>query len=478
MIKTMNCVLELWEEYDRVVAEYSNKSVPELIEYPPYPQSREIDEYKIYRNKVRDISKQNDNISRIRYIIQNNEKIEAVIEYLDITFKISKSQIRQNISFYDRIFQLSLDKVREKVTNYIELFGSKELFLEAMFTGTPLQEITRCRGFCGIMNYKNIGEKLTAFANELELSRLDASKIFVYHSTYMYCSPQTLSKSLEYLCNDLSVSKKELGPILMKCPSLIYNANRSVRSSEIKVAINRLNEVFFLSKDEALKVLRYYPQIAKCFWQSICELAEENDENVPEILRKKHWLNNIYDIAQYYNGYDYGTYNEVLYYFEHLEKHFGKIVNVYFRNMQPLTKELKQGSDEVLYTVILIQRKDNPGSYLFVSFGFGYKTKNNAENRLLSSIFKVKFFTELLNVAPTPETSEYHTMLDNIFQMCATGDGGDGCSYDLDNGNSLVIDELNDDKLSQVDTNGFVKGIIDFKTMRVIPTKEIKTHKE
>ena len=478
----MNRVIQFWDEYDKVIVEYANKSLPELIDPPPVPTSHEGDNYKVYREKLAEICNQNKKISQIRFIILNYKEIEMIIEYLNITFKFTKTQIRENISFYDRIFQLPLEKVNERVTYFIELFGSGELFLEAMFTGTPLTETTGYKEFCGIMNYTNINieNKLTALANELELSRLDAAKIFVYHSSYMYCSPQTLAKSLDYLCKELSVSKKELGVILMKCPSLIYNANGKQHTSEINFAINRLKEIFFLSKEEALIVIRYYPKIVKRFWESICELAEKNDKNIPEIICKKPWLYNLYDIARYYNGYDYGNYNEILEHFECLEKRFGKITKVHFRKMQPLTKSGKKVDDEILYTVILIQVKDNPNTHLFVSFGCGYKTSNYITNRIMREVFGTGCFSELLVFAPMVNSSEYDTVLDNIFQMCAMGYGDYLCEYNLNNGYSLVIDKLNNDELKILDipeTTIFEKYICDFKTVRAIPNDEIENFK-
>ncbi len=476
----MNRVLELWDEYDRIISEYANKSLPEPIEFPCRPTSCEGDNYKIYREKVKEVNNQNQQIYRVRYIIENKQNIETVSEYLNIRFGVSKTEIRKNISFYDRIFQLSLDTVGERVTYFIDLFGSKELFLEAMFTGTPLTETIGYKEFCGIMNYKNenIENKLTALANELELCRSEAAKIFVYHSTYMYCSPQALSKSLEYLCGDLKVSKKELGTILMKCPSLIYNNNKSLLRSEIRDTIRRLKEVFFLSKEEALKVIRYYPRIVKCFWQSICELAEEKNEYIPEIICKKPWLYNLYEIANYYNGYGYGDYNKVLEYFKYLEKYFGKIINVYFRNMQPLTEAYKEYKGEILYTVILLQLKDNPDTYLFVSFGSGYKTANNYfMNLILKSIFGKGLFSELINIAPAPNNPEHNTVLDGVFRMCSIGDNGiDTPTYDFGNGNSLIIDEL-DDALKQLPINEF-EDICSFKTVRMISTEEAKRLRE
>ena len=463
---------------------YKNRPIPTLIEYKNIFQDVNFEDKRKLLEKNKEIGKKNEEIKQITYIIQNEHKIEGIIEILLKEFNFSREEIEKNISFYDAIFNLSREIVFNKIKFFIELLGSKENFLSAMRVGTPLERLETIKffnnkEFLGIMSYKKeqiFEDKLISLSVVLSISRDEAAKIFVSDSRYIYCSSQTTKKIINQWCSILNISPMQLGTILKNQPCFLSRSE-----SHLQNFIKSLKNSFTLSTEEAVKVIISYPNIVNAPLYSIDYILSNANKNISPIVSKKPWLYKIHEvILECHKGYDYGDYKTILKFFEHIEHTIGEIVDVQFKSFNPLVRDGVRNINKVPYTTLIVKKHGFDNQYCFVSFGSGYKTcnryGNSLEEQVLRSVFgeryKKRTFVEFIVDAPSRDSEEYETMLWCVFAMSSTGNITP-CDCALKNETSIVVEELKShfEKFECDDISCI------FRTLSVIPTSEIKEYR-
>ena len=315
----------MWEKYHKICSLYRGKSPPSLLEYENIPFRSGTDEIKAARERNREIYKKNTEIKEIIYILENEHKIANIIQNLAEAFDFSRQDIEENIGFYDVLFNLSWNEISDRVTFFIELLGSKENFFSAMRIGTPNMRVDKFgdlpgKGFWGIMYYKKIHifeDKLNSLADTLSLSKNVAAKIFVSNVRYLYNSAKATAEIINQWSLILNVTNKQLGQALEKHPCyLSYGKN-----SQLKDLIQHFMCCFSISREDAVKTIMCRPDIVNAPLCLIKEALKEENEFLPEIVSQKSWLYLVYYVANVLNGgYDYGNYETVLKFIEHIEK--------------------------------------------------------------------------------------------------------------------------------------------------------------
>ena len=480
-----NEILKMWEKYHEICSLYRGKPLPILFEYENIPSHSERNEIKAIMERNREIAKKNAEIHEIIYILENEHKIANIIQNLEEVFDFSREDIEENISFYDTLFNLPWNEIYDKVTFFIELLGSKENFFSAMCIGTPnarVDEIDYFPGKWGIMHYKRIHifkDKLDSLANILSLSKNAAAKIFVSNFRYLYNSVQVTEEIINQWSSILNVTNKQLGQALEKHPCyLCYGKN-----SKLNDLIQHFMCCFSVSREDAVKIIMCRPDIVDAPLYSIKKALEEEKSHLPAIVSQKSWLYPLYYVANVLNrGYDYGNYETVLKFLEHIERKIGSIVDVEYGTMNPYIKEGARWTREIAYCVLVVKKMNSVNEYCFVSLGSGYQTCQNsrdpqtAEERLLRAIFKDESIslTEFIVDIPSLYSEDYDRILDRLIIMSSTGNITP-CECALKNGTSIVVEDLMENQYEKFEHDS-VSCI--FKTLNVIQTSQVEEYKK
>lgn len=477
-------ISNLWKKYHEICLLYRNRSIPALIKYEDIFHANSFEEKKNLLEKNKEIGKKNEEIKQIIYIIQNEHKIEKIVEILLKEFNFSREEIENNISFYDAIFNLSREIAFTKTKFFIELLGSKENFLSAMRVGTPfenLETIKLCdnKSFLGIMSYKkeqSFEDKLISLSAILSISRDDAAKIFVSNWRYIYNSSQTTREIIIQWCSVLGITPERLGETLKNTPCFLTYSRKDLIHTK-----DGLEKAFSLSTEEAINVILSRPDIVSAPLYSADEILSKANGQFSFIVSKKPWLYKIYEgILGCHRGYNYGDYETILKFFEHVENTIGEIVDVQFKSFNPRVKDGVRNINKVPYTTLIVKKHGFDNQYCFVSFGSGYKTcnryGNSPEERLLRSVFgeryKKRTFAEFIVDAPPLDSEEYETILWRVFAMSSTGNITP-CDCALANETSIVVEEPEShfEKFEYNDISCI------FRTLDVIPTVEIEKYR-
>ena len=480
-------VLKMWEKYHKICSLYRGKPLPSLLEYEKIPFYSESDEYKATIERNREISKKNAEIKEIIYILENEHKIANIIQNLAETFDFSRQDIEENIGFYDVLFNLSWNEISDRVTFFIELLGSKENFFSAMRIGTPNMRVDEFgdlpgKGFWGIMYYKKIHifeDKLNSLADTLSLSKNVAAKIFVSNVRYLYNSAKATEEIINQWSLILNVTNKQLGQALEKHPCyLSYGKN-----SQLKDLIQHFMCCFSISREEAVKVIMCRPDIVNAPLSLIKEALKEENKFLPEIVSQKSWLYLVYYVANVLNrGYDYGNYETILKFLEHIEEKIGSIVDVEYGNMNPRIREGTRWTKKITYCALVVKKMGNENEYCFVSLGSGYQTYQNsrqpqtAEERMLRAIFGEKSISlaEFIVDIPSLYGEDYDSILDRLIIMSSTGNITP-CECALKDGTSIVVENLIESQYENFEHNS-VSCI--FKTLNVVQTSQVEEYKK
>ena len=476
----------MWEKYHEICYLYRGKPLPSLFEYESIPFHSEMDEIKATRERNHEISKKNAEIEEIIYILENEHKIANIIQNLAETFGFSRQDIEENIGFYDPLFTLPWSEIYDKVTFFIELLGSKENFFSAMRVGTPNMRLDKFsdlsgKGFLGIMHYKRIHlfkDKLDSLADTLSLPKNVAVKIFVSNCGYLYNSAQTTKEIINQWSLLLDVTNKQLGQALAKHPCyLSYGKN-----SKLKDLIQDFMRCFSISREDAVKIIMCRPDVVNAPVCSIKEALKEEKELLPAIVSQKPWLYLVYYIVTVLNrGYDYGNYETVLKFLEHIENKIGSIVDVEYGNMNPCIREGTRWTEKITYCVLVVKKMNSENEYCFVSLGSGYQTYQNssksqtAEERLLMAIFGEKSIplAEFIVDISSLYGEDYNRNLDRLIIMSATGNITP-CDCALNDGTSIVVEDLIE---NQYENFAYDDISCIFRTLDVIPTSEIEKYR-
>lgn len=472
-------ILSLWEKYHTSLRLYRNRP-PEYVQCNiPDPKvsfcnfKKEMEEFR------RNIQK-NQEIGEIIYMIQNEERIERIRGVLRDVFFFSDEEIENNISIYDALFSLSASEAKEKIEYFLDLFETRENFLMALRVGAPCtpdfeeERWLSCgKAFLGIMAYKRLHifrDKLQVLIDTLEMPKKDAATLFVSSSFCMYHSAKVIYTTIDKLCQLLHTNPRFLGGALKKCPALFLE-----KESDIEDVIQSLKKVYSLQEDEAATLVLRNPEIISNPCSFIESEAKRPENELPRIIREYPWLYRISEvIVKYYDGYGYGDYKSIVNFIRQLQELFGKIVDVQFRCMNPMTKEGVRDEGTLLYTVLILQVPNDEDSHCFISLGSGlgtyqYVSKCTPETKFLYSVFGGWPRAEFYVKAPSRNSEEYSEMLDIVFLMAATGNTA-GCALDLTNGKSAVVEEFDIEVAKHIKMTG-----IDFflHTIVVMPTEDI-----
>ena len=479
-------ILKMWEKYHEICSLYRGKPLPSLFEYESIPFHSETDEIKSIRERNHEIAKKNEEIEEIIYILENEHKIANIIQNLAETFGFSRQDIKENIGFYDPLFTLPWSEIYDKVTFFIELLGSKENFFSAMRVGTPNTRVDELndlygKGFLGIMHYKRIHlfkDKLDSLADTLSLPKNVAAKILVSNCGYLYNSAQTTKEIINQWSLLLDVTNKQLGQALAKHPCyLSYGKN-----SKLKDLIQHFMCCFSISREDAVKIIMCRPDIVNEPVCSIKEALKEEKELLPAIVSQKPWLYLVYCIVNVINrGYDYGNYETVLKFLEHIENKIGSIVDVEYGNMNPCIREGTRWTKKITYCVLVVKKMNSENEYCFVSLGSGYQTYQNssksqtAEEQLLRAIFGEKSISlaEFIVDISSLYGEDYNRNLDRLIIMSATGNITP-CDCALEDGTSIVVEDLIENQYENFEYDD-ISCI--FRTLDVIPTSKIEKYR-
>ena len=479
-------ILKMWEKYHEICYLYRGKPLPSLFEYESIPFHSEMDEIKATRERNHEIAKKNAEIEEIIYILENEHKIANIIQNLAETFGFSRKDIEENIGFYDPLFTLPWNEIFDRVTFFINLLGSKENFFSAMRVGTPNMRVDEFgdlpgKGFWGIMHYKKMHifeDKLNSLADTLSLPKNVAAKIFVSNFRYLYNSAKATEEIINQWSLLLDVTNKQLGQALEKHPCyLSYGKNY-----QLKDLIQHFMCCFSISREDAVKIIMCRPDIVNAPLYSIKEALKEEKELLPAIVSQKSWLYIVYYVANFLNGgYDYGNYETVLKFLEHIENKIGSIVDVEYGNMSPLIREGTQWTKKITYCVLVVKKMNSENEYCFVSLGSGYRTYQNsrepqtAEERLLRTIFGEKSIslTEFIVDISSLYGEDYDRILDILIIMSATGNITP-CDCALNDGTSIVVEDLIENQYENFEYDD-ISCI--FRTLDVIPTSEIEKYR-
>ena len=476
----------MWEKYHEICSLYRGKPLPSLFEYESISFNSKTDEVKAVGGKNREISKKNAEIEEIIYILENEHKIANIIQNLAETFGFSRQDIEENIGFYDPLFTLPWSEIYDKVTFFIELLGSKENFFSAMRVGTPNMRVDEfgylsSKGFWGIMHYKKMHifeDKLNSLADTLSLPKNVAVKIFVSNCRYLYNSAKATKEIINQWSLLLDVTNKQLGQALAKHPCyLSYGENY-----QLKDLIQHFMCCFSISREDAVKIIMCRPDIVNAPLGIIKEALKEENEFLPEVVSEKSWLYIVYYIANFLNGgYDYGNYETVLKFIEHIEEKIGSIVDVEYGSMNPCVREGTRWTGKITYCALVVKKKGSENEYCFVSLGSGYQTYQNsrkpqtAEARLLRAIFgeKPSPLAEFIVDIPSLYGEDYDRILDRLIIMSATGNITP-CDCALNDGTSIVVEDLIENQYENFEYDD-ISCI--FRTLDVIPTGEIEKYR-
>ena len=479
-------ILKMWEKYHEICSLYRGKPLPSLFEYEYIPFHSDKDEIKATKERNLEIAKKNAEIKEIIYILENEHKIANIIQNLAETFGFSRKDIEENIGFYDALFILPWSEICDRVTFFIELLGSKENFFSAMRIGTPNMRVDEFgdlpgKVFLGIMHYKRIHlfkDKLNSLADTLSLSKNVAAKIFVSNYRYLYNSAEVTEKIINQWSSILNVTNKQLGQALEKHPCyLSYGKN-----SQLKDLIQHFMRCFSISREDAVKIIMCRPDVVNAPLWSIKEALQEEKEFLPAVVSKKSWLYPIYYIVNVlYGGYDYGNYETVLKFLEHIENKIGSIVDVEYGNMSPRIREGTRWTRKITYCVLVVKKMNSENEYCFVSLGSGYRTYQNSrepptvEERLLRTIFGEKSIslTEIIVDISSLYGEDYNRNLDRLIIMSATGNITP-CDCALKDGTSIVVEDLIENQYENFEHDN-ISCL--FRTLDVIPTSEIEKYR-
>lgn len=332
------------------------------------------------------------------------------------------------------------------------------------------------------MHYKRIHlfkDKLDSLADTLSLPKNVAAKILVSNCGYLYNSAQTTKEIINQWSLLLDVTNKQLGQALAKHPCyLSYGKN-----SQLKDLIQHFMCCFSISREDAVKIIMCRPDIVNAPLYSIKEALKEEKELLPAIVSQKFWLYLVYYIVNVINrGYDYGNYETVLKFLEHIENKIGSIVDVEYGNMNPRIREGTRWTKKITYCALVVKKRGSENEYCFVSLGSGYQTYQNsrkpqtAEERMLRAIFGEKTISlaEFIVDIPSLYGEDYKRILDRLIIMSSTGNITP-CECALKDGTSIVVENLIENQYENFEYNSVS---CTFKTLSVVQTSQVEEYKK
>ena len=424
---------------------------------------------------------------------------EKNIQCLIETFHFSREEIKNNSGLCNAVCHFSCEELLDNTKFFMDLLCSKENFFSAMspsFNSFYSYKFDYSKEFLGIMSYKRkhiFIDKLNSLSNILSLTQEETAKIFVSDWSYIYHSSQTTRKIITRWSSTLNITTKQLGNILKKHPCFLAYSN-----TQLEEFIQNLKESFSISEKEAINIILSRPNIVTAPIYSVADILSDANEDFSLTVLKKPWLYQIHEgILKHHKGYDYGNYDAILKFFEHIENTIGEIVDVEFENLNPRirdgernihfnsksfnsrVKDKTRNKIKTTYTILIVKKRHTENDYCFVSFGSGYNTCNryyDPDKRLLRAIYgeqyKQQGLAEFIVDAPPIDSKEYREMLWFVFLMASTGNIIP-CDCALKNGKSIVVDKLESHfgKFEYDDISCI------FRTLNVIPTSEIEKYR-